>query len=276
MFLRRVAGETPIYVASRLKLTELATFVIEAFYQDEIGVGHALLLAKLQPGQQEEALSACFREDWSNGNGKAKRILLPVRHLQQWIEHNILLILKEAPFDKRDAQLLPEAGSCVDCPKRTGHNKLLFADVRQDACTDPACYHKKIDAHVAKTIADKPKLVQISTAYGRQPDGSPTLPRNKYTEIRAEKPKSKDEAAWPEYKICKYASDAIVTEGSEKGETRKVCTQPDCPVHHPQKQHGAVDTKWKAEQEKRHRQESLSQATGMRTLQLSWQQFRCG
>jgi hypothetical protein len=37
--------------------------------------------------------------------------------------------LKQAPFNKRDAQLVPAAGSCVDCPKRTGHNKLLFADV---------------------------------------------------------------------------------------------------------------------------------------------------
>jgi hypothetical protein len=65
---------------------------------------------------------------------KVKRIVLPVRHLQYWIEHHVLLVLKQAPFDKRDAQLLPAAGSCVDCPKRTGHNKLLFADVREDAC----------------------------------------------------------------------------------------------------------------------------------------------
>jgi hypothetical protein len=55
--------------------------------------------------------------------------LLPVRHLHPWIEYNVLLLLKEAPFSKRDVQLAPAAGSCVDCPKRTGHNKLLFADV---------------------------------------------------------------------------------------------------------------------------------------------------
>lgn len=120
--------------------------------------------------------------------------------------------------------------------------------------------------HVAQTIASKPKLVQISTAYGNPPDASPTLPRNKYTEIRAEKPKSKEEAARPQYKTCKYTADAIVTEGSEKGEIRKVCTQPDCPVHHPEKQNRVVDTKWKAEQEKRRREEALAQATGMRTL----------
>jgi ParB family chromosome partitioning protein len=127
-------GKPTAYVAGRLKLTELAPVVAGAFYREEIGVSHALLLAKLQPDQQEQALSACFKEDWSNGGQNAKRILLPVRNLQFWIESNILLILKLAPFDKRDAQLVPATGSCVDCPKRTGHNKLLFADVRQDAC----------------------------------------------------------------------------------------------------------------------------------------------
>jgi ParB family chromosome partitioning protein len=92
-------------------LVDLVPIVVEAFYHDEIGVGHALLLAKLQPGQQEQALAACFKEDWSAGGQKAKRILLPVRSLHFWIESNILLILKEAPFDKRDAQLVPTAGS---------------------------------------------------------------------------------------------------------------------------------------------------------------------
>src|ERR1035441_715010 len=124
-------GKTPAFVAARLKLTELAPVVVEAFYREEIGVGHALLLAKLQPDKQEQALAACFKEEWSGGDRKAKRLLLPVRNLQFWIEHNILLILKQASFNKRDAQLVPAAGSCVDCPKRTGHNKLLFADVSQ-------------------------------------------------------------------------------------------------------------------------------------------------
>jgi ParB family transcriptional regulator, chromosome partitioning protein len=128
-------GKSPVYVAGRLKLTELTENVVDAFYREEIGVGHALLLAKLQPDQQKQALSACFREDWS-GASKNRRILLPVRNLQSWIEQNVMLILKDAPFNKRDAQLIPAAGSCLDCPKRTGHNKLLFSDLgKQDAPT---------------------------------------------------------------------------------------------------------------------------------------------
>jgi ParB family transcriptional regulator, chromosome partitioning protein len=121
-------GKSPAFVASRLKLTDLAPAAIEAFYADEIGVGHALLLAKLPADQQETALKACFKEVYNNGSSKPARILLPVRNLQFWIDSNILLVLKDAPFNKRDAQLVPAANSCADCPKRTGHNKLLFGD----------------------------------------------------------------------------------------------------------------------------------------------------
>jgi len=260
-------GKTPVYVAQRLKLTELAPVAVEAFYREEIGVGHALLLAKLPADRQEEALSACFREDWSAiSDRKAKRILLPVRNLQFWIESNIMLILKDAPFDKRDAHLVGIAGSCVDCPKRTGHNKLLFAEVRQDACTDPSCYQAKVDAHVAKTIAAKPKLVQISTAYGKQQEGSAVLPRNKYVAIRDDKPKSKEEGQRPEYKTCKYTTEAIIAEGSERGEIHKVCAHPDCPVHHPKKQTSTDDAKWKAEQEKQRKEAAIANITGIRVL----------
>ena len=260
-------GKSPAYIAARLKLTELSPAVIEAFYREEIGVGHALLLAKIQIDRQEQALEACFKEDWSGGDRKAKRILLPVRSLQFWIEQNVLLILKDAPFDKRDAELLPAAGSCVECPKRTGHNKLLFAEVsRQDACSDPTCFGAKVSAHIAKTIAAKPKLVQISTAYGQQPEGNPALPRNKYVAIRTEKPKTKEEATRPEFKTCKFTTDAIVADGIDKGELRKVCSEPACPIHHPRKQTPKADASFKAEQEKRRREEAQAQATGLRVL----------
>jgi ParB family chromosome partitioning protein len=258
-------GKSPAYVAQRLKLTELAPTVVEAFYKDEIGVGHALLLAKLQPAEQEQALAACFREDWGGGS-KGKRILLPVRNLKDWIEHNVMLILNDAPFSKSDATLNPQAGSCHDCPKRTAHNKLLFADVRQDACTDPACYQTKVDAHVAKSIAAKPKLVQISAAYGQPAEGSAAIPRNKYVEIKQEKPQNNKQRDWPEYKTCKSMTEAIITEGTEKGELRKICADPNCPVHHPKKQKPAADANWKAEQEKQRRAEALAQTTGLRVL----------
>jgi ParB family chromosome partitioning protein len=262
-------GKSAGYVASRLRLTELAPAAVEAFTKGEIGLGHALLLAKLQTGQQEEALAACWQESYTGGS-KAKRILLPVRHLREWIEHNILLELATAPFSKEDATLVPEAGSCVECPKRTGHNTLLFEGIaaQHDSCSDPGCYAAKVDAHVKRTVAAKPKLVQITTAYGKPAEGSPVVPRNKYVEIRQEKPKNKFQQDAPEFKTCKYTTEAIVADGTEKGELRKVCANLDCPVHHPKKQQRRVqsDAAEKAAQEKQRREEAIANTTRIRVL----------
>lgn len=71
--------------------------------------------------------------------------------------------------------------------------------------------------------------IGISTAYGQQKEGSVTLPRNKYVEVRLDKPTNKEEATRAEFKTCKFTTEAIVSEGIDKGEIRKVCTEPTCP-----------------------------------------------
>ena len=197
------------------------------------------------------------------------RILLPVRNLQSWIASHILLVLKDAPFNKRDAQLVPTAGSCADCPKHTGHNKLLFGDDlgrEGDQCTDPTCYQTKVSAHLAKTIAAKPSLVQISTSYGAQQEGSLVLPRNKYTAIRDDRPKDKEEAKRPEFKECKFTTEAVITEGEDVGTIHKVCANPTCPVHHPKQSTSRDDAKWKAEQEKQRKEQAIANTVGLRVL----------
>ncbi|WP_125487367.1 ParB/RepB/Spo0J family partition protein [Edaphobacter aggregans] len=56
-------GKSPAYVTTRIKLTELSVPIVDAFYAEEIGVGHALLLTKLQPDQQRprSVISICRR-----------------------------------------------------------------------------------------------------------------------------------------------------------------------------------------------------------------------
>jgi ParB family transcriptional regulator, chromosome partitioning protein len=204
--------------------------VAEAFLKDEIAIGHALLIAKLPASQQQEAFAAAFRGMWtSEGNSQ---VLIPVRELAVWIEANILLQLSSAPFDKQDEKLVPEAGSCANCPKRTGFNKLLFADVRKDSCTDPQCFRSKIDAHVAKTLDSKPTLVQISSAWNYR-EGAP-LGRNQYVELEIKKAKPNGTASKlpAAQKPCDKMAEAIVMDGSKRGQTVKVCADPNCRVHH--------------------------------------------
>jgi ParB family chromosome partitioning protein len=66
---------------------------------------------------------------------------------------------------------------------------------------------------------------------------------------------------------CKHTTEAIVSDGIDKGELRKACTEPTCAVHHPKKQTPKVDAIFKAEQEKRRREEALANATGIRVPQ---------
>jgi ParB family transcriptional regulator, chromosome partitioning protein len=143
-----------------------------------------------------------------------------------------LLQLASVPFDKQDETLVPAAGSCVNCPKRTGFNKLLFAHVRKDSCTDPQCYRTKVDAHIAKTMETKPELVQISSAWNTR-EGAP-IGRNRYVELQIKKAKANGNLAKqpPFQKPFEKMADAIVMDGGNRGQVVKVCADPDCRVHH--------------------------------------------
>ncbi len=223
------AGKSQAFVATRLRLVELHPSIAEAFLADEIGVGHALEIAKLPQAEQQRAFDAAFHTAWNGG--KETRILRPVRDLTAWIEQNIMLSLDAVPFDKNDDGLVQEAGSCANCPKRTGYNTLLFDAALQDSCTDGVCYNNKLAKHVERQIAEKPTLVQITTEW-KAPGNGTTLGRNQYVALNlsVKSAKSKKPLS-PHQKPCKHMSEAIVVDGTERGRTAKVCADATCPVH---------------------------------------------
>ncbi len=222
-------GRSQTYVATRLRLAELIPSIAEAFLADQIGVGHALEIAKLPHPEQQRAFDAAFRSVWSGS--KENRVLLPVRELTAWIEQNILLSLDAVPFDKNDEALVPEAGSCTNCPKRTGFNTLLFGEAIKDSCTDGACYNNKLAKHIERQVTEKPKLVQITTSYGTRGNDA-VLGRNRYVALNLSVKSDKSKAQLSPYqKPCKQMSEAIVVDGSERGRVVKVCADPTCSVH---------------------------------------------
>ena len=102
----------------------------------KLTVAHAFEVARLQPNDQRRALAECFPQYKTTTavlkDKKAEAVT--VRYLREWIEREIHLDISNAPFDARDEQLLPSAGSCAACPKRTGNNPLLFPDDGPVAC----------------------------------------------------------------------------------------------------------------------------------------------
>ena len=258
------AGKSEAFVYGRIRLADLIPPVSEAFLKDQITIGHALLIAKLPASQQQEAFAAAFRGQWtSEGN---TQVLIPVRELAAWIESNILLQLASAPFDKQDETLVPEAGSCANCPKRTGFNKLLFPDVRTDSCTSPDCFRAKIDASVKKTLETKPQLIQISAAWNSR-EGAP-LGRNHYVEleIKKSKPNGASTKLPANQKPCDKMAEAIVMDGGKRGQVVKVCPDPVCRVHHPNTPSPQQVERERAEERKRIEKEKLAITTRHRVL----------
>jgi ParB family transcriptional regulator, chromosome partitioning protein len=253
------AGKSPAFIATRLKLVELLPSIAEAFLGDQIGVGHALEIGKLPQAQQERAFDAAFREVW-NGSGHS-RLPLSLRDFTAWIQQNILLSLDRVPFDKADATLVPEAGSCAECPKRTGFNTLLFGELsQQDQCSDAACLNHKVEQFVARQIEAKPKLVQISTSHAGRVDDS-VLPRSRYIALHLAKPAKAKGPLSPYEKPCKHMAEAIVVEGAERGHTTKVCAEPTCPVHFPGGNNKATNEAQLAKEREQRRKELEKQKT---------------
>src|SRR4051794_14857743 len=98
---------------------------------------------------------------------------------------------------------------------------------------DSDCYYIKLSVHVQREVAAKPELVQIETAYRSPKERQPgTLSRNDYTDLEAPKDEGDDGENIPP---CEASKTAIVVYGDGAGTTRKVCTDPNCPVHHPRR-----------------------------------------
>jgi ParB family chromosome partitioning protein len=158
--------------------------------------------------------------------------------LAQWIRENVMLTLADAVFDYEDAELVPAAGACVACPKRTGANTALFDDFAQDdRCMDASCFKSKVDAHIASQKQHTDGLIQITRAYYTNAKGEEkVLTRNEYTIIepkeQAEEGGGAQGGAPAEQAPCSKATAAIVVEGpGKRGEVVHVCADPECEVH---------------------------------------------
>jgi ParB family chromosome partitioning protein len=253
-------GRSERFVAERIRLNELIPAVAEAFLEDKITVGHALLIAKLPASQQPEAFNAAFRRMWTTQGDT--QTLVPVKELAAWIETNILLDLTAAAFDRHDGSLLPEAGSCDDCPKRTGANTFLFPGEAPDSCLDKQCYVAKTDRHIARALEQRSELVQISSSWGSR-NGGP-LGRNRYVEVTPAKNGNASKAA---QKRCSHLTKGIVVDGGSRGQILTICAEPSCTVHHTQAQQSQqAAEKARQEQRKQNEKRKLELTTRHRVL----------
>ncbi len=163
-------GKSKTHVSMRMQLTSLPQIAQEALRAGAITVAIAELIGRV-PGEvqrveaTEKLLTMRRVSEWrpeEQGGAIFEPVSLAAarRHLTE----TYMLALASAPFDVNDAQLVPAAGSCAACPRRTGNQVDLFGDVLADdgadVCTYPTCYEMKRTAHVEALCAhvDLPRL----------------------------------------------------------------------------------------------------------------------
>ncbi len=203
------SGKSASHVYARLSLLQLITPVAEAFTQERITASHANLITRLPQESQAEAFEQCWRKDWQDKEPH----LLPAKHLAAWIQANLYLSLADAPFDREDPTLNPAAGACVTCPRRSGYNTALFADVVSDQCLDSSCYHSKVEAFLDREIAAHPGLVQIENGWRNPKEQRPGAVQRGHVRELDVTDNPDAEPVMP----CEAAKPAIVVYGKQLG-----------------------------------------------------------
>jgi ParB/RepB/Spo0J family partition protein len=140
-------GKSRSHVFARLKLLELAPESREAFYSGRINASIAYLIARIpDPKIQGKAIDRVAPAPIHGDDRPVEP--LSFRAASQVIQQFFTLDLRHAPFNVKDDMLVASAGACVKCPKRSGCNRELFADIEgPDVCTDPSCYESKVKAN---------------------------------------------------------------------------------------------------------------------------------
>ena len=113
-----LVGKSPAYIYRRLKLRDLITEVRKSFERHEITVAHAELLARLEPKQQQTALTEACRFQRTllmAGTFKPEKCLpepAPLGELNAWIERNT----KVDPGSPDTPQYFPEVADAFEHP----------------------------------------------------------------------------------------------------------------------------------------------------------------
>jgi ParB/RepB/Spo0J family partition protein len=133
-------GKSRRYVYNRLQLLKLCDEAKLACFDGRLQASVALLITTLPADQQAAATARCL-DGWG-GEPYTQR------QAAAYLRRDFGLRLEERRFPIADATLVPSAGACTECPKRTACNPDLFTDetAGADTCLDRQCFDSKVDA----------------------------------------------------------------------------------------------------------------------------------
>jgi len=152
-------GKSKAYIYSRLQLIRLPDEARRLFTGGRLTAATALLVTKLASDQQLEAARRFAGVDGRTGKPMQRfsGVCVEPMTLAEAKEaaEDFMTYLRAAPWKLTDAELVPEAGACSTCPKRTGAQPELFGDTsRNDSCLDHSCFGKKREAFQTRALEE--------------------------------------------------------------------------------------------------------------------------
>ena len=166
-------GKGASYVRKAMKLLDLTPESREAMYDGHLGRSTGLLVARY-PAERQAAVVEYIKSQAVVRKGAAPEPA-PFRDIAKALYARFNTVLAQAVFDIEDASLVPAAGACSGCPKRTSTAQDLFGDAEHatDSCTDEGCFAAKKAAHVAvvrsKAKAEGLKVLSDDEASAARP-----------------------------------------------------------------------------------------------------------
>jgi ParB family chromosome partitioning protein len=200
-------GKSEAYVYQRLFLTNLIDGVAKAYRAGVLPDGHVVLIAKLTPSGQEQALKY-YKDETEYGEQ------LTLKDLKEWIEREFYHPLAFQPWLKNKAAA-DAVGPCKECPPNVA---TLFGDVKTGQCTDLKCWARKMQLYIKWRMAADKELEPISKEYRTQIPG--VYSKTEYVGLST---KAKDH--------CQHAKRAIVMEGTDLGTEMWICASKECKKH---------------------------------------------
>jgi len=132
-------GKNEAFVAKFRSLNQLIKPFMEWYRAGLIYTDDAIAYSRLPEKEQKR-----IHKEMKSRGGKPDH---PENFAGDYYLEKAHVNLGDAPFDTKDAQLVPVAGACSKCPKCTGNQRALFSDIKQkDICVDRLCYEGKVKA----------------------------------------------------------------------------------------------------------------------------------
>jgi ParB family chromosome partitioning protein len=203
--LAKAVGKSTSWIYTSAKLLDLTDVWAKEFvaHLDRFTPGHAIVVARLTPKQQEKLFKDLWKAD-------AFQEYPSVRDLQEIIQERLLRSLAKAPFKRDTVYAMPSQADavavnphavnaklplCNTCPLRIGTNPALYPTAStkdHDTCTNGPCYEQKVTFYLRdkeQELREKePDLVVVTRDYSLDKTKAKDLPNTltamQYTEVK--------------------------------------------------------------------------------------------